>query len=115
MWPRGVCFANRVAWNQECRMTTPSSPVDPSLIRLYQSYADGRIGRRAFIRRVSAIAAAGLSIPAWMLADPARAGAAQAAAAGTTAPMLDLAEWTYFFVGCERAQLAPARYAHSQD
>ncbi len=84
-------------------MITPSSPVDPSLIRLYQSYADGRIGRRGFIRRVSAMAAAGLSIPAWMLADPARAGAAQAAAAGTTAPMLDLAEWTYFFVGVERA------------
>src|SRR4029453_4163480 len=114
MWPRGVCFASRVAWNQECRMTTPSSPVAPSLIRLYQSYADGRIGRRGFIRRVSAIAAAGLSIPTWMLADHARAGAAQAAAAGTTAPMLDLAEWTYFFVGVERAELARATYVNGK-
>jgi pimeloyl-ACP methyl ester carboxylesterase len=95
-------------------MTTQSAPVDPSLIRLYQSYADGRIGRRGFIRCVSAMAAAGLSIPAWMLADPARAGAAQAAAAGTTAPMLDLAEWTYFFVGVERAELARATYVNGK-
>src|SRR5262245_39406742 len=98
---------------QECRMTTSSSTVDPSLMRLYQSYADGRLGRREFIRRVSAMAAAGLSIPAWMLADPARASAAQAAA-GTTAPMLDLAEWTYFFVGVERAELARATYVNGK-
>src|SRR4030095_1827848 len=115
MWPRGVCFASRVAWNQECRMITPSSPVDPSLIRLYQSYADGGIGRRGFIRRASALAGARLSIPAWMLADQARAGAAQAAAAGTTAPMLDLAEWTYFFVGVERAELARAAQVNRKE
>src|SRR4029453_7526253 len=104
----------RVAWNQECRMITPSSPVDPSLIRLYQSFPSGGTGPPGFIRRASAMAAAGLSIPAWMLADPARAGAAQAAAAGTTAPMLDLAEWTYFFVGVERAELARATYVNGK-
>src|SRR4029077_15155625 len=80
---------------------------------LYDSYAAGRIGRRGFIRGASALTAAGLTIPAWMLGDPAYAAAAQAAA-GSAQPVLDLAEWSYFFVGVERAELARATYVNGK-
>ncbi len=94
-------------------MTTPhSSTADRRLISLYEDYAGGRLGRRGFIRQVSALAAAGLSIPAWMLAEP--SAAAQATAAAASGPMLDLAEWTYFFVGVERAELARATYVNGK-
>jgi pimeloyl-ACP methyl ester carboxylesterase len=96
-------------------MTTPrSSSTDRRLISLYESYAGGRLGRRGFIRQVSALAAAGLSIPAWMLADSANAAAAQTPATAAAGPMLDLAEWTYFFVGVERAELARATYVNGK-
>src|SRR5262245_40704390 len=119
----GVNECSRVAYACQQRlggsvtgahMTTPSSSVDPSLMRLYESYADGRIGRRGFIRRASGLMAAGLSVPAWMLADPTTARAAQAAAGNASQPMLDLAEWTYFFVGVERAELARATYVNGK-
>src|SRR5439155_17499168 len=52
-------------------------------------------------------------VPAWMLAEPGRAVAAQGAPdAGQ--PMLDLAEWSYFFVGIERAELARATYVNGK-
>jgi pimeloyl-ACP methyl ester carboxylesterase len=86
--------------------------TDPRVIDLYDSYACGRISRRGFIRGVSAIAAAGVAIPAWMLGDPAHA-AAQAATSAAQ-PMLDLAEWSYFFVGVERAELARASYVNGK-
>ena len=80
---------------------------------LYDSYAGGRISRRGFIRGASAIAAAGIAIPAWMLGDPAQRRPRQAATAAAQ-PMLDLAEWSYFFVGVERAELARASYVNGK-
>ena len=87
--------------------------TDERLMDLYNSYSSGRISRRGFIRGASAIAAAGIAIPAWMLGAPAHAAAAQAAAAAPQ-PMLDLAEWSYFFVGVERADLARASYVNGK-
>ena len=79
---------------------------------LYGQYAEGRVSRRDFIRGASTIAVAGLSIPVWMIGDPAYAAAAQASAAAQ--PVLDLAEWAYFFVGVERAELARATYVNGK-
>src|SRR4051794_3499254 len=93
-------------------MTLKSSTPDERLNTLYEHYANGAIGRRAFIRGASAVAATGLSIPAWMIGDPAHAAAAQAGA--EPAPVLDLAEWSYFFVGVERAELARATYVNGK-
>src|SRR5436309_6685445 len=86
--------------------------ADPRLNDLYERYAEGRISRRTFIRGLSAAAVAGLSIPAWMIGDPAHAVAAQSAP--TAQPTLDLAEWSYFFVGVERAELARATYVNGK-
>ena len=94
-------------------MTLQRDTRDERLNCLYDQYAAGRIGRRSFIRGASALAAAGLSIPAWMLGDPANAAAAQTAA-GAAPPMIDLAEWSYFFVGVERAELARATYVNGK-
>src|SRR4051812_44901661 len=92
---------------------TPKPEPDPTRLNdLYHDYSTGRISRRGFIRGGSALAAAGLSIPAWMLGHPADAAAAQAV--GETAAVLDLAEWTYFFVGVERAELARATYVNGK-
>jgi pimeloyl-ACP methyl ester carboxylesterase len=87
--------------------------TDRRLMDLYERYAGGRISRRGFMRGASAIAAAGIAIPAWMLGDPAHAAAAQATT-GPAQPLLDLAEWSYFFVGVERADLARASYVNGK-
>jgi pimeloyl-ACP methyl ester carboxylesterase len=89
--------------------------VDPRLLDLYRDYAAGRVSRRGFIRRASAVVAAGVSIPAWMLGSPAQAGAAQsgASAAPALAP-LDLAEWSYFFVGVERIEMARGSFVNGK-
>ena len=92
--------------------TTRVSVSDRRLSDLYEQYAEGRIGRRGFIRGASAVAAAGLTVPAWMIGDPAHASAAQAATSAQ--PALDLAEWSYFFVGVERAELARASYVNGK-
>jgi pimeloyl-ACP methyl ester carboxylesterase len=86
--------------------TTASS--DRRLRRLFDQYAEGHISRRRFIQGASALAVGGLTIPAWMVGDPAYAAAAQQAASAP--PTIDLAEWSYFFVGVERAELARATY-----
>src|SRR5438128_1597741 len=88
--------------------------IDQRLATLYDRYANGRISRRGFIRGASALTAAGLSIPAWMLGDPAQASAAQSGVGTAPLPVLDLAEWSYFFVGVERAELARATYVNGK-
>ena len=60
-----------------------ASAIDLRLTELYRLYADGRVGRRGFIRGAAAAIAAGVSIPSWMLGSPAHA-AAQAAGAGSS-------------------------------
>ena len=89
-----------------------TSSVDPRLMDLYDTYKDGRIGRRDFIRQASAIAGASLSIPAWMMGNPANLAAAQANRAAQTT--LDIAEWSYFWVGVERAELARGTIVNGQ-
>src|SRR2546425_965067 len=94
--------------------TRRTDPTDRRLKDLYESYAVGRISRRGFISGASALAVAGLSVPAWMIGDPAYAAAAQAQADSAAQPALDLAEWSYFFVGVERAELARASYVNGK-
>ena len=90
-------------------------PVDPRLLDLYNEYAAGRVSRRGFIRRASGVLAAGVSIPAWMLGSPAQAAAAQTGgAAGPALAPLDLAEWSYFFVGVERIELARGSFVNGK-
>src|SRR5262245_27370274 len=91
---------------------TRKTATDGRLIELFERYAAGKISRRGFIRRASGLAAAGLSVPAWMLADPASAAAQGRDTAAQ--PTLDLAEWSYFFVGVERAELARATYVNGK-
>src|SRR6478609_1306942 len=73
---------------------------------LHRRYLNGELSRRGFIRGAAAALAAGVSIPAWMLGRPGQAVAAQARSGAAALPPLDLAEWTYFFVGVERVDLA---------
>lgn len=44
--------------------TTHTASTDPRLMNLYERYVGSRISRRGFIRGASAMAAAGLTIPA---------------------------------------------------
>ena len=90
--------------------------VGPRLLDRYREYAAGRVSRRGFIRSASAAVAAGVSIPAWMLGSPAQAAAAQTggAASAPALPPLDLAEWSYFFVGVERIEMARGSYVNGK-
>ena len=68
--------------------------------------------------RAAALAAAGVSLPEWMTAQAGHAGmvmpsAGQASAAPVDAP-LDIAEWSYFWVGVERAHLARGTMVNGQ-
>jgi len=75
---------------------------DKRLMDLCRNYAKGRIDRREFMARAAAMGLGGLSIPALMetfLENPAVA----AAQTGRLAP-LDIAEWSYFWVGVEREE-----------
>src|SRR5262249_48086377 len=91
-----------------------ASPTDPRLLHVYNQYANGRISRRAFIRGAAAVTAASASVPGWMLAQPNAASAGQATKAGSGQAMLDLAEWSYFFVGVERAELVRGTYVNGK-
>ena len=89
--------------------------VDPRLTALYERYADGRLSRRGFIRGAAAAVAAGVSIPSWMLGSPVHAAAAQTGgSAGPALAPLDLAEWSYFFVGVERIELARGSFVNGK-
>ena len=77
-----------------------------------------RTSRREFMSRAASLAAAGVSLPSLINAETSPAGAAmrlkaQAAAARAGAP-LDLAEWSYFWVGVERAHLARGTMVNGQ-
>ena len=90
-------------------------PVNPRLLNLCSEYAAGRVSRRGFIRGASGVLAAGVSIPGWMLGNPAQAAAAQTGgAAGPALAPLDLAEWSYFFVGVERIELARGSFVNGK-
>jgi pimeloyl-ACP methyl ester carboxylesterase len=81
---------------------------------LHKQYVAGELSRRGFIRGAAAAIAAGVSVPAWMLGRPEHAAAAQARSGVAALPPLDLAEWTYFFVGVERVDLARGSYVNGK-
>ena len=81
---------------------------------LHRRYVDGELSRRGFIRGAAAAIAAGISVPAWMLGRPELAVAAQTRTGAAALPPLDLAEWTYFFVGVERVDLARGSYVNGK-
>src|SRR4029077_11698583 len=90
--------------------------ADPRLLDLYREYSAGRVSRRGFIRGASAVLAAGASIPAWMLGNTAHAAASQTGRAGAAraAAPLDLAEWSYFFVGVERIEMSRGSFVNGK-
>src|SRR5881628_2192911 len=94
-------------------LRSPRSPrLDVSvytdrLVTLYEDSARREIGRRDFMRGAAALGAGGLCASTLLEALAANpAAAAQAGAARAAAQPLDLAEWSYFWVGVEQAHLA---------
>jgi pimeloyl-ACP methyl ester carboxylesterase len=82
---------------------------------LHRRYVNGELSRRGFIRGAAAAIAAGASVPAWMLGSPAHAAAAQTGGTAAAAlPPLDLAEWSYFFVGVERIEMARGSFVNGK-
>jgi pimeloyl-ACP methyl ester carboxylesterase len=81
---------------------------------LHKRYVAGELSRRGFIRGAAAAIAAGVSVPGWMLGRPEDAFAAQAQASAAALAPLDLAEWTYFFVGVERVDLARGSFVNGK-
>jgi pimeloyl-ACP methyl ester carboxylesterase len=85
-------------------MTAKPTSCDTRVTSLDRRDRHGRIGRRVFLQRAGTLAAAGLAVPgAATSVLRERPQTASAPAAGTA---LDLAEWSYFWVGVERAALA---------
>jgi pimeloyl-ACP methyl ester carboxylesterase len=78
------------------------------VLDLYRGFAGGRIGRRDFMRRATALGIAGAAASALgaLTAAPSEAAVQAAAKAATAATPLDLAEWSYFWLGVQRARLA---------
>src|SRR5215471_3072640 len=81
---------------------------------LHRRYVAGELSRRGFIRGAAAAIAAGVSVPAWMFGRNELAVAAQTRSGAAALPPLDLAEWTYFFVGVERVDLARGSYVNGK-
>src|SRR5439155_19584882 len=78
-----------------------------ALVALGRDSAQRGIGRRDFMRGAAALGAGGLcasTVLDALAANPALSP--QAGAARAAAQVLDLADWTYFWVGVERAHLA---------
>jgi len=78
-----------------------------ALVALGRDSAQRGIGRRDFMRGAAALGAGGLcasTVLDALAANPALS--AQAGAARAAAQVLDLAEWSYFWVGVEQAHLA---------
>ncbi len=78
------------------------------VLSLYRAFAGGQIDRRQFLRRASALGVAGAATSAvgLLAASPPDAAVQQAAASASTASAIDLAEWSYFWLGITRAKLA---------
>ena len=75
---------------------------------LFQDFAAGRLDRRSFMKRSAAIGigvAAAAAIDA-LAAGPSQAQVADLALAARTQAPINLAEWSYFWVGVNRAELA---------
>ena len=99
-------------------MTVKTPPSADQVLSLYQSYADGTVGRREFMRRASALGIAGVAASALgpLAANPSAATAlAQAAAVSTAKTLpLDLAEWSFMWVNVKRADTARGSFIGGQ-
>lgn len=89
---------------------------DGALKMLFEEYAGGGLGRRAFMRRAAAIGAAGAAAAALgpLAAGAAAAGLAQQAAAGAAKLPLDVAEWSYLWVNVKRNETARTAFVGGQ-
>jgi pimeloyl-ACP methyl ester carboxylesterase len=78
------------------------------VLDLYRRFAEGRIGRREFMRTAAKLGIAGAATSAVgiLSAAPSEASLQQAAQAAAATTPLDLAEWSYFWLGVQRAKLA---------
>ena len=87
---------------------------------LYESYANGRISRREFMNRATALGVAGVAAAALdsLVASPATASTlAQAALAELSAAKtlpLDLVEWSFMWVNVKRADTARGSFIGGQ-
>ena len=75
---------------------------------LYQDFAAGEVDRRGFMQRAATLGVAGAATGALDLlsASPSAAQVTAAAGAATGAAAIDVAEWSYFWLGVKRAELA---------
>lgn len=89
---------------------------DSKVLDLYSSFAAGRINRRDFMRTATQLGIAGAAASALgtLGASPTEAAVQQAARAAATATPLDLAEWSYFWLGVKRAPLARGTVANGE-
>jgi pimeloyl-ACP methyl ester carboxylesterase len=83
-------------------MSLKKTSVDKRLTILYRRYTDGEISRREFMRRAGGLGLSGLTVAGWMerFGETAH-GAAQAK---NSKAQLDIAEWSFFWVGVEREE-----------
>jgi pimeloyl-ACP methyl ester carboxylesterase len=103
--------------HNEVEMSTDSTTPDAAALeRVYQDYADGRIGRRDFMRRTAAMGVAGAAASALgsLTAGAGAAGLARQTAAAATKIPLDVAEWSYMWVNVKRAETARAAFVGGQ-
>jgi pimeloyl-ACP methyl ester carboxylesterase len=92
-------------------IATQTTGKDDALKALVRSFRDGQVTRREFMQRAAALGVAGAA--ASILGS--LASNAEAAAAATAAqPPLDVREWSYFWLGIKRAELARGTVAGGQ-
>lgn len=96
-------------------MTIPA-PIDDHVLSLYQSFAGGCISRREFMQRATVLGVAGAAASALgvLAAQPSEAQVVTAAQAASSRAALDLAEWSYFWLGVQRAKLARGTFANGE-
>src|SRR3990172_6585108 len=85
-----------------------NTPEQDRILDLYRGVAGGSLSRRAFMRRTTALGIGGAAASAIgaLTAAPSEAAVQDAARAAASATPLDLAEWSFFWLGVQRAKLA---------
>ncbi|MEQ1760473.1 MAG: alpha/beta fold hydrolase [Vicinamibacterales bacterium] len=83
-------------------------PSHDAIIELYQGFATGRVGRRDFMKRATSLGIAGAAAAAIgsLASSPTEAAVQEATKTASAMAPLDLAEWSYFWLGVQRAKLA---------
>src|SRR4051812_5688722 len=85
-----------------------------AITSLYDDLAGGRLGRRDFMKRATALGVAGAAASAFGGLGVAPADAAQATAAASKALPLDVSEWSYMWVNVKRADTARGSFVGGQ-